>query len=313
MRCGISYSSTNGVNQIQAYCWLPRPGAKPRGLLYIAHGMAEYALRYDAMALQLNEAGYIVLADDHLGHGGSVASDADLGYWGPGDASRHVIDDIHQLRLRYQAEYPDLPFHMLGHSMGSMLLRYYLAVYGEGLASATIVGAPYITNGTAWAATALGHTVRLFRGERHRSRFIDRLSIKEPLARIPDAKTSFAWLSKDQENVRSYEADPHCGFLFTVNGQLNLFRLARHMNELYTSASQCPKDLPMLLLVGEDDPVAEYGKSTAKIEERLRASGYTDVRRIGYPTLRHEILNEVEAPKIVETIISFLDANNGLI
>lgn len=141
MKKDFYYLSRDGKTQIHAIEWIPE--SEVRGILQICHGMVEYIERYEEFASYMCEHGYCVVGHDHLGHGKSINTEADYGYFPEQDGNRFVIGDIQQLRVMTEKEYPNLPYLMLGHSMGSFLLRQYLTMYGEGLAGAVIMGTGY--------------------------------------------------------------------------------------------------------------------------------------------------------------------------
>lgn len=312
MRTEFSYPSSNGLNHIKAYAWQPERGIALRGIVSLIHGMAEHALRYEDLALYLNDHGYIVVAEDHLGHGQSVDHADDLGYWGHGDAAKYAIQDIHQLRMRYQTSYPKLPYFILGHSMGSLMLRTYLCDYGNHLNGAIIIGTAATPTYMATLGGLLARVIRLFRGERHHSKLLANLSIQQPLARIPQAKTKHDWLSLSEENVNHYIADPLCGFPFTVNGHLALSTIASRMNRLGGRTSTCPGDLPLLFLAGAEDPVSGYGEGALAVAKTLETNGFTHIKSKVYPQVRHEILNDLSREEVMQDILNFLEEHHSL-
>lgn len=312
MRTEFSYPSSNGLNRIKAYVWAPEPGIELRGVVSLVHGLAEHAQRYEPLARFLNCHGYIVVAEDHLGHGRSVEAADELGYWGVGDAAGFAILDIHQLRLRYQTLYPKLPYYMLGHSMGSLMLRAYLCEYGADLTGAILIGTTDTPGYLSSLGSLLAHLIRLFRGERHHSKLLADLSVSKPLARIPNAKTEYDWLSFSEDNVRNYIADPLCGFPFTVNGHLALYKIASRMSRLGESDSHCPKDMPLLFLAGAEDPIARYGEAPAAVVRQLESRGFSRIERKVYPEVRHEILNDIKKQEVMDDILAFLEQTNTL-
>lgn len=141
MKHEFYYTSRDSVTKIHAIEWLPDIDIK--GVLQICHGMVEYIDRYDEFAEFMSEHGYYVVGHDHLGHGKSIQTEADLGYFDERKGNQYVIGDIYQLQEMTRKKYPDVPYFMLGHSMGSFLLRQYLTMYAEGLAGVVIMGTGY--------------------------------------------------------------------------------------------------------------------------------------------------------------------------
>ena len=153
MKHEFYYTSRDSVTKIHAIEWLPDRDIK--GVLQICHGMVEYIDRYDEFAEFMSEHGYYVVGHDHLGHGKSIQTEADLGYFDERKGNQYVIGDIYQLQEMTRKKYPDVPYFMLGHSMGSFLLRQYLTMYAEGLAGVVIMGTGHQGMLTLCAGTAV--------------------------------------------------------------------------------------------------------------------------------------------------------------
>ena len=152
MRRDFLYTSSNGVNKIHAIEWIPE--GKVKAILQISHGMVEHIERYNDFAEYMNEKGIYVVGQDHLGHGLSAANDNELGFFHQTCGNEFVVNDIHNLRKLTQKKYPDLPYFLLGHSMGSFLTRQYIKGHGQDLAGAIIMGTankplPLIKSGKA--------------------------------------------------------------------------------------------------------------------------------------------------------------------
>lgn len=204
----FSYRSADGVTEIFATKW--EPDGEPKAILQIVHGMVEYIDRYDDFARFLTAKGYIVVGEDHLGHGRSVRSDEYHGYFGE-KGNEWVIADIHELRNIMQKDYPGVPYLMLGHSMGSFLTRQYIteqdASYADGLKGVIIMG-------TAWqpaiALSAGKLLAKLFgTGKVNKSsKLLEGIAFGTYLKRIENPKTVSDWLTKDEAIVNKYINDP---------------------------------------------------------------------------------------------------------
>ena len=134
----FTFDSRDGSTKLHAVRWTP--SGKVICILQIVHGMAEYVERYEALALYLGEKGILVTGDDHLGHGKSVGERGAYGYFCDQDPATVVVRDVHRLKKITQEEYPGVPYVILGHSMGSFILRNYLFRYGSGIQGAIICG-----------------------------------------------------------------------------------------------------------------------------------------------------------------------------
>lgn len=300
------FLSSDGKTNISYQLW---DGAqKPVCVLQIIHGMAEHIDRYKDLAAYLNENGIIVAGEDHIGHGNS-SDPSDYGYFGEKDGWVHMVDDVEKLREILAEKYPDVPFVMMGHSMGSFLCRAWLAKYGMKAFSAGKLNGSIIC-GTAGSNPALGvglalcKTIRKLRGSRHKSRLLDVMAFGPYAKGIKDPRTEFDWLSYDNAVVDAYVADPASGFNFTTAGYQDLFSLLQYIAE-----DQCygamPKNLCYLLVAGLEDPVGNYAKGVIEVKEKMEAAGCTDVSQIIYEGMRHEIHNEIEKEIVWEDLRDF--------
>ena len=247
------FDSRDGKSQIYAVRYTP-DGDNVVGILQIIHGMAEHIERYEEFAQFMTENGFVVTGECHLGHGKSVGEDGLQGYFCANDPATVVVRDSHRLKKKTQELYPGVPYFILGHSMGSFILRNYIGKYGSGIDGAIIVGTGLIPRPLLWASKALAQVQKLFLGSRHVSKLIDKAAFGAYNQKIENARTAFDWLTKEEAIVDAYIADPDCGFVFTVNGFQTLFELiARMTRKDYMNA--IPKSLPLFLVAGDVDPV----------------------------------------------------------
>lgn len=298
----IYYPSEDGRTTIHACIW--RPEGDIKAVLQIIHGMAEYAERYAPFAERLSERGYLVCAEDHLGHGKSVVGEDDLGYFKDGGSAETVIADIRRLSLIVKEKYPSVPFFVLGHSMGSFFCRKYITVYGKELSGAVIMGTGFQPAAATSAGKLAARIIALFKGWRYRSAFIDKLAFGSYNKKF-EGRTGFDWLSANRENVDKYIADPLCGVKFTCSGFYGLFSIVGEACKGKTVRTT-PADLPILLVSGADDPVGGYSKGVIKLYDKLNACGVKDVSMILYSGARHEILNDDCAPQVYRDVYDFL-------
>ena len=210
MKKEFYYLSRDGKTQIHAVEWIPED--EPKGIIQICHGMVEYIERYHEFAEYLCRRGYYVTGHDHLGHGKSVKDEADYGYFPKKNGNQCVIGDIHQLRVITSKKYPRVPYLMLGHSMGSFLLRQYLTEHGMGLAGVVIMGTGYQPLAVLEAGQLVCRVTALFKGWRYRSKFVDNLSFGSFNKRFEPGETGREWVTSDEEHRRRYVEDPMCMF-----------------------------------------------------------------------------------------------------
>lgn len=295
--------STTGLTDVFLRIWYPDDGVK--AVFQIVHGMAEHGERYEDFAKFLCSKGFAVCVDDHIGHGKSVKSDDDLGYFGEKDGWNCLVEDERKITDYLEKEYPDLPLIFFGHSMGSFIGREYIKRYGtdERIKGAIICGTSG-KNPAAPLAIAIANTVAKVKGSKHKSQFIDKLAFGTYNKKVPVVETAFDWLSSDQAQVFKYGADKYCGFLFTAAGYRDLFTLLNTVSskDWYNGLN---KNLPYLLIAGQDDPVGQYGKGVTEVYNTMKETGVKDVTLRLFPGMRHEILNEKENAKVYEDIAAW--------
>lgn len=300
------YPSSDGKTQIHAIRW--EPEGKPKAIVQIIHGMVEFIDRYDEFARFLVEHDYLVCGEDHLGHGASVISDEYHGFFGK-NGNDWVISDIHELRNIMQKEYPDLPYLMLGHSMGSFLVRQYItekdAEYAKGLSGVVVMG-------TGWQPNAVlnaGKLVAMMLGTNKvgkKAKLIDSMSFGSYLKRIKNPRTVSDWLTKDNDIVDKYRQSPWCTFSFTPNAYFHMFNgmLKAHDTK---RMQKLPKDMPLLLTSGAEDPVGNWGEGVRKAYMAYLENSPCKVDIRLYEDDRHEILNETDREDVFKDLRAFFD------
>ncbi len=221
-----------------------------------------------------------------------------------------LVADVHELRLRMQANYPNVPYVMFGHSMGSYVVRVYVSHYGDGLAAAILCGTGQTPSWLSRVGIAATHALGALRGERYRSPFIDSLGVGAYSKKVPNAKTNYDWISSEREAVDEYASDPSCGFMFTVGGYAALTGVTLEAASS-KSAARIPKDLPMLFVSGAEDPVGAKGKGVDAAVVEYRAAGVRTVDEKLYPGMRHEIVNRPDGCVVREDIDAWL-AKQGI-
>lgn len=303
------FASRDGESRIHALRYEPEEenlrDGKPVAVLQIVHGMAEYVERYEETAKFFVDRGFVVTGEDHLGHGKTVAEGGIYGYFCKQDPATVVVRDVHRLKKMTQALYPGTPYFILGHSMGSFILRNYLCRYGTGIQGAVIVGTGMQSARLVYGAKAVACMQKVFLGGRHVSSLLDRLAFGSYNKRIENPRTESDWISRNAENVDKYNADPLCGFVFTVNGFQTLFELIARIRKKQ-NLQKVPKGLPLLFVAGAQDPVGDYGEGVKRAYDSLDAVGLEHLALKLYEGDRHEILNEVDAEKVRQDIYDWL-------
>ncbi len=309
----FTYPSCDGTVDVSAWIWTPAPAeggeaAQPVGIVQIVHGMLEHIGRYDDMARTLAANGYVVVGNDHRAHGDSVATEADRGVMPLTGGDRIWIEDVHQLRQIVTAELgSELPYFMLGHSMGSFITRAYLA---EPAKAAGLAGA--IIEGTGCPPVAAGRLGKMlaglegtFRGDRFCDKLVTGMALGPYVKSVENARTPNDWLSRDDAVVDAYRADPKCRFRFATGAFKSLFSLVIFTSS-QASADALPKDLPILIASGEADPVGDMGKAPRLFKEMCDKAGVADVELKMYPEARHELHNEFNQDEFKCDVLDWL-------
>lgn len=292
---------------MHAVRWSPDEGA-PRAVLQITHGMQEFIDRYAPFAEYLAARGVVVVGHDHIGHGQSVLSEKDWGYFAPGNGGKILVQDIHQLRLLTQKKYRGLPYFMLGHSMGSFLLRRYIVSRGQGLSGAIIMGTGFTEPRSSQLGILLASSLAKVFGWRHRSTFLTNLAFrKNHRFDMTGKDLENNWLTKDPEIVKWYYSQPGCTYTFTLNGYKNLFETVLFSCR-QENVDRVPKDLPVLVVSGAEDSVGGYGEGVKKVTDMFRAAGVRDVEMVLYEGDRHEILNELDRDRVFADLLAWMEA-----
>lgn len=305
MRDEFYFPSKDGNTEIHTIEW--KPEGEVKAVLQLCHGMVEYIRRYDEFAEFMCSRGYYVVGNDHLGHGKSVQSKSEYGFFNEKYGNACVIGDMHTLRQRTMKKYPDVPYFILGHSMGSLLVRQYIQLYGNGLSGAVLLG---VVSDQKKAVLLCGkrlcRLMAAFRGWHFRSRFIDGMVLGSYNKKFKPARTRVDWMTSDREHLDAYVADPLCSFVFTVNAYYSMFTGMLNM-EKKESIYMIPKTLPILFASGTDDPVGNFGRGVRKIYEQYKAAGLQDVTLRLYAGDRHELLNETDRQQVYQDLFDWLE------
>ncbi|MTM51427.1 alpha/beta fold hydrolase, partial [Turicibacter sanguinis] len=284
---------------IELYIYEPHADIRTRGVIQLVHGSCEHAGRYEAFINYLTDKGYIVYANDHRGHGKSVSSPEDYGYFGEEDGWQMMVDDLKSINDLIHAHNPELPIVMLGHSMGSFLARHYAIDYGETINGLILSGTAHNPKFLLKIGQFVSRLAKRYQGSKHRNKLINQLSYGTFNRNLPNAKTASDWICYDEEVVREFVADSSCGFIFTNAGFYDLFTGLLYITD-DKNIEKMPHDLPVLFISGEDDPVGEEGKMVKKAFHAMQKAQLINVQIKLYPQMLHEILNEKNKLEVYE-------------
>ena len=304
----ITFLSSNKKTNIHAIICQPKNGQFTR-IIQIIHGMCEYIERYLPFIEYLATKGFIVVGHDHLGHGQSIKSPDDLGYFGEPNPSDLLIQDIHSLRKIIVKKYPNLPYFMCGHSMGSYLLRQYICTYSKGLAGIIILGTGYMSPCESLLALGFINVLSCFKGIKHKSNLTKKISFElGPYSKYDHQKKDLnnSWISRDPEIVKKYYEDKNCQFDFTLNGYYGLVQSIRYSCDP-SNVAKIKKDIPILFVSGDCDPVGNNGEGVRKSYEIMKLIGSVDVSMKLFIGCRHEVLNELNKDEVYEYILNWIN------
>lgn len=299
----IQFESADGRNTVAGFVYTC-PEVEPFCILQISHGMCEYMGRYDDFAFWLAQRGVVVCGNDHLGHG-ATATKEDRGYFGGKGGHMNALQDLKTLNGMMREKYPGLPLVLLGHSMGSFFARKYAVLWPQTIEGLVIsgTGGP---NPLAGVGITVASMIARVRGEKHRSKLLHNMAFGAYLKQIPDAKTPYDWISRDEEIVAVYAKDELCTFHFTANGFHELLSALRDVSSPEW-AMGISKGMPVLMISGDADPVGDYGKGVATVRGWLQNTGVKNLEYKMYEGARHEVLNETNRAEVYEDVLAFLN------
>jgi len=295
-----SFKAADAV-EIVYHKWIPDTNII-RASIVIAHGMAEHGLRYDDFANHLNANGFIVYVPDHRGHGATAGSPENTGFFAEYNGWCKVTDDIRTMIEYARTENPDKQVYLLGHSMGSFIARTYICLHGNQIDGVILSGTGQNPGLIVKAGSILASIISGIKGKKHRSRFLDNLSFG---AFNKGFSSPFQWLSRDNEIVERYVSDPYCGQVFTAGFFHDLFSGLMFIGNK-SKLEKMPKQLPVFIISGDNDPVGANGKGVSKVHQMFLDVGMIDVRFTLYEGARHEVLNETNRSEVYDDIVKWL-------
>ncbi len=294
--------SSNRGSTLNCYRWLPDDG--PVASLQIVHGMTEHILRYSGLAEYLNGLGIAVYGHDHLGHGGSSGT---RGYFAEKDGDDNLVEDMGLMADVVERELPDIPHFVMGHSMGSFVTRRFMALHGDRIAGAVVMGTGNQSGGTISFALFMAKLLCAVKGGERTSGFLNNTVLGGYNKAFTEPDHPHRWLCSNIEALDAYRDDPQCGFDFTNAGYRDMFAMIGRLLRK-EEFEDIPKDLPILFVSGSEDPVGDFGKGVERAVEDLKGMGL-EPEVIMYPGMRHEILNEIGGERVSEDIGDWLLRN----
>lgn len=291
-----------GTGMIHGLRW--EPEGDVIAVLQIVHGVAEHGKRYDEFASFMASKGFLVVAQDHMGHGGSLGENGKLGHFAGGWFC--AVADVYQLLRDTKAKYPDVPYILLGHSMGSFMVRTILARYPDsGISAAIISGTAWMPGAVIRAGLTAATLVAKCQDPNKPSKLLDGMMFGSYNNKIEHKRTSHDWLTRDQKIVYAYVADPLCGFCMTAGLAKDMMTGLQYIQNP-KNLEKMEKGLPVIFIAGSDDPVGSYGKGVEQAAEKFKAAGMQNVAVRLYPMGRHEMLNELNREEVYANLLDWL-------
>ena len=297
-----TFKSSNGKNRIQYYIYEPENDIS--GIVQISHGMCEYMEMYEELITYLCDHGFLVCGNDHLGHGNSISSPKDYGYFALKEGWLCLVKDVKKLNSYVRKEYPGIPCYLLGHSMGSFIARVYTELYGD-----TINGAIYL--GTSGSLPGMVGTLGILkvykkiRGGHYRSKWINWMAFGAYNVRYREEKDDFSWLCHNEDFRKNYVTDERNSFIFTLSGFLDLNYLVYYISHK-SWYKKIPKQLPYLLMAGTEDPVGQYGRGVKEVYRKMVKAGCSNVTLQLYEGDRHVLIQEDDKKTVLKNLLLWL-------
>ena len=302
----FSYPSGDGLHQIWATEWLPEHCA-PRAVVQIVHGISEYVGRYAPYAEFLTGHGFAVVGDDHLGHG-RTARPGEYGFIAESGGWDILAGDVHELRVLEGERFPDVPYFILGHSMGSFLTRTYLIRWPGSVDGAVLSGTGQEAPVTVAFGKGLAGLLCRTRGPRSVSKLITSLSLGAYNKQFKPNRTGSDWISRDEAQVDAYVADPLCSFVPTVGMFRDMMGGLQFIADPENLRRMDP-DTPVYIYSGDKDPVGGSGAGVRKVHGFFQGAGVKDLTLKLYPGGRHEMHNELNRDEVFADTLAWLEGH----
>ena len=303
-----TFLSSDGKSELYYREYVPDGAAV--GIVQIVHGIAEHIARYDRFARFLAENGYIVVAHDQLGHGKSIADDSSMGFFAEKNGWDTAVQDIRILHNMTVEKYPGKPYFLFGHSMGSFLARTYLIRFRSGLDGAVLSGTGQLKGAVVTVGRMVSHMEVRRHGPRYKSDRLNKMAFGSYNKKLGSVRTGYDWLSRDESAVDMYDEDPLCGFVPSaelLDDMLSGIAFIANPKNI----SRMKKDLPVMFLSGDCDPVGKRGKGVIRSYKSFLKAGMTDVTLKLYPGGRHEMLNEINSAEVFQDILFWFNLKAG--
>lgn len=296
------YYDSCARGRIYARIW--EPDSAPAGIVQIVHGICEHMGRYEEFSQVLCDAGYLVVGEDHMGHGHSVEQDGIMGYFHGGWFS--AVEDTYRLYEMIKQQYPDTPYFLFGHSMGSFMARTLLVDRPDmALAGCILCGTCWMPEPVLLAGQKLCELVCRRKGEQNPSERLQKMVFGTYNLRVEHPRTPYDWTNRSSREVDAYFADPLCGFTVTAGLMRDMLTGLIYIQQTENLNKMNP-NVPILFIAGGDDPVGSYGDGVQQTAEAFKQVGMEDVSCRIYPLCRHELLRELNKQEVFQLVLDWM-------
>ncbi len=298
------YKLPSRNTDIHVYSWMPDNPDNIKAVIQIVHGMAEYGERYADFASFLVKNGFAVFASDHRGHGKTAKNSNELGFFAEKNGWNLVIDDLKNISNHIKNQFPQKPFFIFGHSMGSLLTRNYIMDVPFELSGVILSGTAGKQYLLAKAGIFLTQILMLFNKKNSKSPTMNKLMFGTFNKQLKPIRTEFDWLSRDNAEVDKYIKDEYCGFLFSLKAYNDLLRGAIYVNK-QQNINKTNTELPICLISGTKDPVGNNGKGVKQVYHSYQQAGLQNIELKLFDDCRHELVNETNKTEIYNFVLQW--------
>lgn len=295
-------SSTD--TEISARKWIDLETKEYKGVIQLVHGMQEHIGRYSEFAEFLASNGYVVIGHDHLGHGNTAKSENDFGYFADKNGWDRLVEDVHILQNKIHDEYPNLPYIIMGHSMGSLIVRTYVTKYKDSISGIIISG----TSGQKYGLVSgmlLIKLISAFKGKKYKSKLVEHLVTGSFNNKFKPNRTSSDWICSDENEVDKFISDEKCGKRFTLQAYYDLLSGTKYLSSQKNTNKTI--NVPILVFSGDKDPVGQNSKGVLRVYKMLKRDSKRNVYLRLFKDGRHEMLNEINKLEVYNFILDWLD------
>ncbi len=303
----FSFTSSKEDSKIKGFKIFNKSNNNVKAVLVIIHGMIEHSQRYENFMRALAKKDIISYAYDHLGHKNSVKNKDELGFFNDKDGYLNVLEDINYVLKLAKKENPNKSIILMGHSMGSFFARVYAAEYKNNI-DALIISGTGGSNPLAKYASIPINTIAFLKGNKHRSKFISKLTFGKFYDKIENPKTPSAWLTRDEEIEDITSKDEYCNFLFTLSGFKDVLKINILANDKNTYMNT-DENLPIFIFSGEMDPVGDYKKGVMEVFNNYKNAKIKNLTLKTYKDARHEMINEINKDEVYNDVINWIENN----